>query len=65
MDRIKTRFALLLAAAAVASVFSAAPARADENCPPLPQAVCSAHKYVVECVIWGIKYGWVPSYCYS
>ncbi|HEX2058129.1 MAG TPA: hypothetical protein VHI71_07145 [Actinomycetota bacterium] len=50
MDRIKSRIALLLAAAAVSTVFVAPPARAADNCHPFPEVYCNTTYYLQHCV---------------
>ena len=63
MDRIKRRIALCLAASALISVLAATPAAAADNCHPAPDAVCNSRKWVVECVVWIVKYGHAADYC--
>ena len=64
MGRIKARVALFLTALALSSVFVAgSPARAADNCHPLPDAVCNTHDWYRECVFARIWYGYSDPDC--
>lgn len=59
MERIKSRLALTLATAAVASAFTVTPAVAADDC-DYPNVVCNAAKFVQYCVWFPIHTGQMP-----
>ena len=61
MDRIKSRIVLLLALASLSSIFVVTPARAEESCPPLPDAVCDAEWFYYNCIFYPIRYSQPPA----
>lgn len=64
VERIKSKVAPFLVVMAVGSVFAVtSPARAEETCHPMPDAVCNAEEWVRKCVINPIRYGYTDPTC--
>ena len=66
MDRIKSRIATLLVVSSLTTGFLVgSPARAAHNCHPAPDPVCNSKDWVVECIVWIVKYGHAADHCDS